>query len=128
MNTTAKLPTRMHTIIPQFIAEAPPKRRLFIIPKVRLIAEDAVAAPALGIAAGRHALWPAASLWPDGIRNGVNLKLLSLCMGHVRTQMTEHYVLEAGLTEHVQQAAWQVAYGARTGFERSDDLHQYDIP
>jgi integrase len=46
-----------------------------------------------------------------GIRNGVNLKLLSLCMGHVRTQMTEHYIAEAGLTQEVQQAAWQVAYG-----------------
>jgi hypothetical protein len=46
-----------------------------------------------------------------GIRNGVNLKLLSLCMGHVRTQMTEHYIMKAGLTEQVQQAAWQVAYG-----------------
>jgi integrase len=46
-----------------------------------------------------------------GIRNGVNLKLLSLCMGHVRTQMTEHYIMEAGLTEQVHQAAWQVAYG-----------------
>jgi integrase len=47
-----------------------------------------------------------------GIKNGVNLKLLSLCMGHVRTQMTEHYIAEAGLTDQVQQAAWQVAYGA----------------
>src|SRR5262249_50092513 len=46
-----------------------------------------------------------------GIKNGVNLKLLSLCMGHVRTQMTEHYIAEAGLTHQVQQAAWQVAYG-----------------
>jgi integrase/recombinase XerD len=48
-----------------------------------------------------------------GIKNGVNLKLLSLCMGHVRTQMTEHYIAEAGLTQQVQQAAWQVAYGPR---------------
>jgi integrase len=46
-----------------------------------------------------------------GIKNGVNLKLLSLCMGHVRTQMTEHYIAEAGLTDQVQQAAQQVAYG-----------------
>ena len=46
-----------------------------------------------------------------GIKNGVNLKLLSLCMGHVRTQMTEHYIAEAGLTDQVHQAAWQVAYG-----------------
>jgi integrase len=46
-----------------------------------------------------------------GIKNGVNLKLLSLCMGHVRTQMTEHYVAEAGLTDQVQQAARQVTYG-----------------
>jgi integrase len=46
-----------------------------------------------------------------GIKNGVNLKLLSLCMGHVRTQMTEHYIAEAGLTNQVQQAALQVAYG-----------------
>jgi integrase len=43
-----------------------------------------------------------------GIKNGVNLKLLSLCMGHVRTQMTEHYIAEAGLTQQVQQAARQV--------------------
>jgi integrase len=47
-----------------------------------------------------------------GIKNGVNLKLLSLCMGHARTQMTEHYIAEAGLTAQVQEAAWQVAYGA----------------
>jgi integrase len=46
-----------------------------------------------------------------GIRNGVNLKLLSLCMGHVRTQMTEHYIAEAGLTQQVQRAALQIAYG-----------------
>jgi integrase len=46
-----------------------------------------------------------------GIKNSVNLKLLSLCMGHVRTQMTEHYIAEAGLTDQVQQAARQVAYG-----------------
>jgi integrase/recombinase XerD len=46
-----------------------------------------------------------------GIKNGVNLKLLSLCMGHARTQMTEHYVAEAGLTDQVQRAARQVAYG-----------------
>jgi site-specific recombinase XerD len=46
-----------------------------------------------------------------GIKNGVNLKLLSLCMGHQRTQMTEHYIAEAGLTQQVQQAALQVAYG-----------------
>jgi integrase len=43
-----------------------------------------------------------------GIKNGVNLKLLSLCMGHARTQMTEHYIAEAGLTAQVQQAALQV--------------------
>jgi integrase/recombinase XerC len=48
-----------------------------------------------------------------GIKNGVNLKLLSLCMGHARTQMTEHYIAEAGLTDQVQQAALQVAYGPR---------------
>jgi integrase len=47
-----------------------------------------------------------------GIKNGVNLKLLSLCMGHTRTQMTEHYIHEAGLTDQVQQAALQVAFGA----------------
>jgi hypothetical protein len=29
----------------------------------------------------------------------------------VRTQMTEHYIAEAGLTEQVQRAAWQIAYG-----------------
>jgi hypothetical protein len=46
-----------------------------------------------------------------GIKNGVNLKLLSLCMGHARTQMTEHYIAEAVLTEQVQRAAFQVAYG-----------------
>ncbi len=46
-----------------------------------------------------------------GIKNGVNLKLLSLCMGHVRTQMTEHYIAEAGLTDQVLQAASQIAYG-----------------
>ena len=46
-----------------------------------------------------------------GIKNGVNLKLLNLCMGHARTQMTEHYIAEAGLTQQVQRAALQVAYG-----------------
>jgi integrase len=54
-----------------------------------------------------------------GIKNGVNLKLLSLCMGHVRTQMTEHYIAEAGLTDQVHQAAWQVAYGPRMVFPQA---------
>jgi integrase len=49
-----------------------------------------------------------------GIKNGVNLKLLSLCMGHARTQMTEHYIAEAGLSEQVQQAAMQVVSGSRS--------------
>src|SRR5208282_2718431 len=51
-----------------------------------------------------------------GIKNGVNLKLLSLCMGHARTQMTEHYIAEAGLTTQVQEAARQVAYGPLKGW------------
>jgi integrase len=46
-----------------------------------------------------------------GIKNGVNLKLLSLCMGHARTQMTEYYIAETGLTDQVQQAAMKIAYG-----------------
>jgi integrase len=46
-----------------------------------------------------------------GIKNGVNLKLLSLCMGHARTQATEHYIAEAGLTDQVKQAVLQIAYG-----------------
>jgi integrase len=50
-----------------------------------------------------------------GIKNGVNLKLLSLCMGHVRTQMTEHYIADAGLTQQVQEAALQVAFGPAIG-------------
>jgi integrase len=54
-----------------------------------------------------------------GIKNGVNLKLLSLCMGHVRTQMSEHYIAEAGLTNQVHQAAWQVAYGPRMAPEQA---------
>jgi hypothetical protein len=41
----------------------------------------------------------------------MNLKLLSLCMGHARTQMTEHYIAEPGLTAQVQAAAFQIAYG-----------------
>jgi integrase len=49
-----------------------------------------------------------------GIKNGVNLKLLSLCMGHTRTQMTEHYIAEAGLTDQVHKAALQVARGTPT--------------
>src|SRR5438128_2146467 len=32
-------------------------------------------------------------------------------MGHARTQMIEHYIAEAGLTEQVQEAAWQIACG-----------------
>ena len=54
-----------------------------------------------------------------GIKYGVNLKLLSLCMGHARTQMTEHYIAEAGLTAQVQQAAWQVAFGQNIARARS---------
>jgi integrase len=48
-----------------------------------------------------------------GVKHNVNLKLLSLCMGHADTRITEHYIHEAGLTENVQQAALEVAYGAR---------------
>jgi integrase len=50
-----------------------------------------------------------------GIKNGVNLKLLSLCMGHARTQMTEHYIAEAGLGQQVQQAARQVVCATGSG-------------
>jgi integrase len=50
-----------------------------------------------------------------GIKNGVNLKLLSLCMGHARTQTTEHYIAEAGLTDQVKQAALQIAHGTAAG-------------
>jgi integrase len=50
-----------------------------------------------------------------GIKNGVNLKLLSLCMGHAWTQMTEHYIAEAGLSHQVQQAARQVVCGTASG-------------
>jgi integrase len=46
-----------------------------------------------------------------GIKNGTNLKLLSLCMGHTRTQQTEDYISAAGLTEDVHLAALQIAYG-----------------
>jgi integrase len=46
-----------------------------------------------------------------GIKNKVNLKLLSLAMGHCSTVMTEYYVAEAGLTEEVQEAALQIVYG-----------------
>jgi integrase len=49
-----------------------------------------------------------------GIKNGVNLKLLSLCMGHARTHMTEHYIAKAGLSQQVQQAARQVVCGTAT--------------
>jgi integrase len=46
-----------------------------------------------------------------GIQNDVNLKLLSLCMGHSDVRTTEYYIAEAGLTEQVQQAALQNVYG-----------------
>ena len=77
------------------------------------ISEDAAASQTPGAAQGRYAVRSSPPLWANGIRNGVNLKLLSLCMGHVRTQMTEHYIMEAGLTAQVQEAALQVAYGQR---------------
>ncbi len=47
----------------------------------------------------------------QGIRHGVNLKLLSLALGHASTAMTEHYVYDAGLGVDVQQAVMQIAYG-----------------
>jgi integrase len=46
-----------------------------------------------------------------GIKKKVNLKLLSLCMGHSDCRTTEHYIHEAGLTEDVQEAALQVLHG-----------------
>jgi hypothetical protein len=46
-----------------------------------------------------------------GVKHNVNLKLLSLCMGHADTKMTEYYVAEAGLTDNVQQAALEICYG-----------------
>jgi integrase len=47
----------------------------------------------------------------QGIKNRVNLKLLSLAGGHVSTHMTEHYIHEAGLTEDVYEGALQAVYG-----------------
>ncbi|HEV3448394.1 MAG TPA: tyrosine-type recombinase/integrase [Gemmataceae bacterium] len=46
-----------------------------------------------------------------GIKNRVNLKLLSLAGGHTSTQMTEKYIHEAGLTEDVYEGALQAVYG-----------------
>ena len=46
-----------------------------------------------------------------GIKHRVNLKLVSLAMGHADVRMTEKYIHEAGLTEDVRQAALQIAYG-----------------
>jgi integrase len=45
------------------------------------------------------------------VRHGVNLKLLSLALGHSSTVMSEWYVAEAGLTDEVQAAALQIVYG-----------------
>jgi integrase len=47
----------------------------------------------------------------QGIKQKVNLKLLSLAMGHTNTKMTEHYIDESGLSDEVIQAALQVAHG-----------------
>jgi integrase len=47
-----------------------------------------------------------------GIKNKVNLKLLSLCMGHADVRTTEIYIAEAGLVDEVKEAALQVVYGA----------------
>jgi integrase len=47
-----------------------------------------------------------------GIKNGVNLKLLSLAMGHQDVRMTEKYINQTALADDVQKAALQVAYGA----------------
>ncbi len=46
-----------------------------------------------------------------GIKNKVNLKLLSLAMGHTQTTQTEHYISAEALTEDVKLAALQVAFG-----------------
>jgi integrase len=48
-----------------------------------------------------------------GIKNGVNLKLLSLCMGHARTHMTEHYIAEAGLTDQPGRLLTDIAASDR---------------
>jgi integrase len=47
----------------------------------------------------------------QGVRNGVNLKLLSLALGHTSVVMSEKYVWSAGLADDVQQAALQIVYG-----------------
>jgi integrase len=46
-----------------------------------------------------------------GTKAGVNLKLLSLVLGHSSTVMTEHYIETSGLSNEVLQAAMQTAYG-----------------
>jgi integrase len=47
----------------------------------------------------------------EGIRNKVNLKLLSMNMGHKTTTMTEYYVDEGGLDDELLAAAMQIVYG-----------------
>ena len=47
----------------------------------------------------------------QGVKNKVNLKLLSLAMGHADVRMTERYVYDAGLGEEVQEAVLQANYG-----------------
>jgi integrase len=44
----------------------------------------------------------------DGVRNGVNLKILSDIMGHANINMTLHYVHIAGNTELLREAVEQV--------------------
>jgi hypothetical protein len=46
-----------------------------------------------------------------GVKNNVNLKLLSLCMGHARVSTTELYVDESSLGDSIDQAALQIIYG-----------------
>jgi len=47
----------------------------------------------------------------QGVRNNVNLKLLSLAGGHSSTAMTEKYVWAAGLGPEVQEAALRINFG-----------------
>jgi integrase len=47
----------------------------------------------------------------QGAKNGVNLKLLSLAMGHTSVAMTEKYIASSGLSDEVRRAALQITSG-----------------
>jgi integrase len=88
-------PDKEHVFLTEF---GRPWKKQTLVQKFARLREKARLGPKARMYGLRH------KFGTDGIRQGVNLKVLAELMGHTTTAMTEHYIHIAGDVETMQQA------------------------